>query len=134
MLLELAKLHSGVMLFSSGFRGGVANSTVVSLLRSAPASTELWHFGDADPKGFDILRDLRERSGKNIRSLHMSYRPSSDSPALSVEDHKIIHRLLGSDFMTAAEKSALRTMFEAEKKGNFEQESLGRPNPSWPFY
>ena len=134
VLLELAKLHSGVMLFSSGFRGGVANSTVVSLLRSAPASTELWHFGDTDPKGFDILRDLRERSGKNIRSLHMSYRPSSGSTALSVEDHKIIHRLLGSDFMTAAEKSALRTMFEAEKKGNFEQESLGRPNPSWPFY
>ena len=134
MLLELAKLHSGVMLLSSGFRGGVANSAVVNLLRSAPAAAELWHFGDSDPKGFDILRDLRERTGKSIRSLHMGYRPSGDSRPLSPEDHKIIRRLLASDAMTAEEKLEMQAMLKSGTKGCFEQESLGRPNPSWPFY
>ncbi len=134
MLLELAKLHTGVMLLSSGFRGGVANSTVVTLLRSTSEDTELWHFGDSDPKGFDILRDLRERTGKNIKSLHMLHRPCCDSAALSVEDHKIIQRLLISSVMTAEEKAEIQTMLNAGTKGYFEQESLGRPSPAWPFY
>jgi len=134
MLLELAKLHSGVMLLSSGFRGGVANSTVVNLLHFAPTATELWHFGDSDPKGFDILRDLRERTGKSIRSLHMGYRPSGDSRPLSPEDHKIIRRLLASNTMTVEEKREMQVMLRSGTKGCFEQESLGRPNPSWPFY
>lgn len=134
VLLELAKLQSGVMLLSSGFRGGVANSVVVNLLRSAPAAAELWHFGDSDPKGFDILHDLRERTGKSIRSLRMGYRPSGDSSPLSPEDHKVIRRLLASDAMTVEEKLEMQAMLESGTKGSFEQESLGRPNPSWPFY
>jgi len=134
MLLELAKLHSGIMLFSSGFRGGVANSAVVNLLRGAPPDTTLYHFGDADPKGFDILRDLRERTGRSIHSIHMGYRPSSHSPALTAEELKMIHRLLGSEAMTTEEKEALKMMSEVGTKGRYEQESLGRPAASWPFY
>lgn len=134
MLLELAKLHSGIMLLSSGFRGGVANTVVIKLLRSAPITTELWHFGDSDPKGFDILRDLRARAGRKIRSLHMGFRPAENSPVLSAEDHKIIQRLLASDIMSDEEKGDIRMMFEAGTKGSFEQESLGRPNSAWPLY
>ncbi|MGB8352371.1 MAG: Wadjet anti-phage system protein JetD domain-containing protein [Chthoniobacteraceae bacterium] len=134
MLLELAKLHSGVMLMSSGFRGGVANSAVVGLLQSAPDSAELWHFGDSDPKGFDILRDLRERTGRRIRSLHMVFRPAGDSPALSAEDRRIIQRLMVSEAMTVEEKAEIGVMLEAGVKGLYEQESLGRPGAAWMFY
>ena len=134
MLLELAKLHSGVMLMSSGFRGGVANSAVVSLLASAPISAELWHFGDSDPKGFDILRDLRERTGRTIRSLHMVFRAAGDSPVLPAEDRRIIQRLLASEMMTAEEKLEIGAMLAAGTKGLFEQESLGQPEAGWPFY
>jgi hypothetical protein len=40
-------------------KGGYANSATVEFLRNLPENIELWHFGDSDPKGFDILRDLR---------------------------------------------------------------------------
>jgi hypothetical protein len=32
---------------------------------------EFWHFGDSDDAGFDILRVLRENSGREIHPLHM---------------------------------------------------------------
>jgi hypothetical protein len=134
MLLELAKLDSGALLLSSGFRGGAANSAVIRLVRSAPPETGLWHFGDSDPKGFDILRDLRQRSGRTIRSLHMRYRPADSAPPLSAEDRRVIDRLLDADAITAAEKADLARMLEANSRGRFEQESLGAPAPLWPFY
>ena len=96
---------------------------------------ELWHFGDSDPKGFDILRDLRERSGRKIRSLHMQFRPCGGirSP-LDAEDRRTINRLLASEFIIAGEKTQLDKMKDAGHKGDFEQESLGRPAFEWPFY
>lgn len=135
MLHELAKLGGGTLLASSGSEGGFANSATIAFLRSLPAHVELWHFGDSDPKGFDILRDLRERSGRGIRSLHMLFRPLDGiCPALDAEDLRTIDRLLSSEHMTSAEKAELAGMRTAGHKGAFEQESLGRPAPEWPFY
>jgi len=135
MLYELAKLGSGTILASSGSEGGFANSAVIAFLKALPVCMELWHFGDSDPKGFDILRDLRERSGREIRSLHMDFRPAgaSGSP-LDAEDRKTINRLLASEFITAGEKAALERFRDADDKGDFEQESLGQPARTWPFY
>jgi hypothetical protein len=76
MLHEICKLGSGIILASSGSEGGFANSAVIAFLKKLPDSVECWHFGDSDPKGFDILRDLRERTGRQIGSLHMRYRGS----------------------------------------------------------
>jgi hypothetical protein len=135
MLHELAKLGSGALLASSGSEGGFANSAVIAFLQSLPIGIELWHFGDSDPKGFDILRDLRERSGREIRSLHMAFRPSEhpENP-LDASDQKTIERLLVSEFSTPAEKAELEKLRAAGDKGDFEQESLGRPSGKWPFY
>lgn len=135
MLYELAKLGSNIILASSGSEGGFANSAVITFLRALPLSIELWHFGDSDPKGFDILRDLRERSGRHIRSLHMVFRPSDeDRSPLEAEDRKTITRLLASEFITCEEKAEVERIREANDKGDFEQESLGRPARTWPFY
>jgi hypothetical protein len=135
MLHELAKLGSGTLLASSGSEGGFANSAVITFLRSLPLSLPLWHFGDSDPKGFDILRDLRERSGREIRSLHMRFRPSGGpSSPLDAEDHRTINRLLTAEFLTAEEKAEVEKIRDADSKGDFEQESLGRPAKTWPFY
>ncbi|MFN7139458.1 MAG: hypothetical protein ACK4UN_08975, partial [Limisphaerales bacterium] len=32
---------------------------------------EFWHFGDSDDAGFDILRVLRQKSGRDFKPLHM---------------------------------------------------------------
>lgn len=135
MLHELAKLGSNTILASSGSEGGFANSAVITFLQALPLGIELWHFGDSDPKGFDILRDLRERSGREIGSLHMKFRPSGGvrSP-LDAEDRRTISRLLASEFIIAGEKTHLDKMMDAGHKGDFEQESLGRPARTWPFY
>jgi len=135
MLHELAKSGSGTLLASSGSEGGFANSAVVAFLQALPACIELWHFGDSDPKGFDILRDLRERVGREIYSLHMEFKPSANpGTPLDPNDRKTVERLLASEFLTSAEKADLEKMHSAGDKGNFEQESLGRPSGQWPFY
>lgn len=64
---ELAKLRSGELLVQTSFPG----SGTLSLLKRLPPSLEFWHFGDSDEAGFDILHDLRERSGCNFQPLHM---------------------------------------------------------------
>lgn len=64
---ELAKLQSGELLIQTSFPG----SGTLRLLSRLPAEMEFWHFGDSDEAGFDILRVLREKSGRDIRPLHM---------------------------------------------------------------
>lgn len=134
MLHELAKTPENLLLVSSGSEGGYANSAVIEFLEMLPADIELWHFGDSDPKGFDVLRDMRQRSGRKIVSLHMAYRPTSHSPPLTIEDVKTIDRLITSDFLVESEKRELATMREEQTKGDFEQEHLGPPGSMWPFY
>jgi hypothetical protein len=86
---ELAKLGSGELLVQTSFPG----SATVALLRALPDSLEWWHFGDSDPAGFEILRVLRARTGRDFQPLHM-----------------------------------------VPGRVPFEQEALGRPGPTWPFY
>ncbi len=64
---ELAKLESGVLLICTSYPG----SATVKLLKLLPTSLEFWHFGDSDAAGFDILRVLREKSGKDFRPFLM---------------------------------------------------------------
>jgi hypothetical protein len=75
VLLELAKLQSGVILIGTNGYPGIAT---LMLLNALPQRLEFWHFGDSDPAGFDILRDLRERSKSDFGSLHMRYRPGTN--------------------------------------------------------
>jgi hypothetical protein len=126
---ELAKLQSGTLLVHTSY----PSSAVLTLLRLLPPELPAWHFGDSDPAGFDILRVLRDRTGRQIAPLHMRFRPNSPKTALSVEDLQILARVEGHPLMADVQKeiSAFRTFGE---KGEFEQESLGWPLPQWPFY
>ncbi|HTV42302.1 MAG TPA: Wadjet anti-phage system protein JetD domain-containing protein [Candidatus Sulfotelmatobacter sp.] len=64
---ELSKLQSGELLVCTSFPG----SATVTLLRRLPPNIECWHFGDSDEAGFEILRVLAEKTGRNFRPLHM---------------------------------------------------------------
>ncbi len=64
---ELAKLQSGELLIQTSYPG----SGTLRLLSRLPVDLEFWHFGDSDEAGFDILRVLREKSGREFRPLHM---------------------------------------------------------------
>lgn len=64
---ELAKLRSGELLICTSYPG----SGTVSLLRRLPPKIDCWHFGDCDEAGFEILRVLRDKSGRDFRLLHM---------------------------------------------------------------
>ncbi|MCP5525111.1 MAG: hypothetical protein H7A46_26600 [Verrucomicrobiales bacterium] len=65
---ELAKLGSGELLVQTSYPG----SGTLALLRRLPAEVEFHHFGDSDAAGFDILRVLRAKTGRDIRPLHMT--------------------------------------------------------------
>lgn len=64
---ELAKLKSGELLVCTSFPG----SATVALLRRLPPNLDYWHFGDSDEAGFEILRVLAEKTGRNFHPLHM---------------------------------------------------------------
>jgi hypothetical protein len=64
---ELIKLHSSELLVCTSYPG----SATVALLRRLPPNLDCWHFGDSDEAGFEILRVLREKSGRDFRPLHM---------------------------------------------------------------
>lgn len=64
---ELAKLASGELLIHTSY----PSSGTLALLRRLSPSLQYWHFGDSDDAGFEILRVLRERSGRDFRALHM---------------------------------------------------------------
>ena len=104
------------------------------LLQKLPPDLPHYHFGDTDPSGWDILRRLLEMAGASVQPIHMAWRPSSSSPPLTQRDHQIIERLLADPCMADCH-APLQSMRDSGTKGNFEQESLGRPTlTEWPFY
>jgi hypothetical protein len=64
---ELAKLRSAELLVQTSFPG----AGTLGLLKRLPTTLDFWHFGDSDEPGFNILADLRTRSGRNFQPLHM---------------------------------------------------------------
>lgn len=119
VFLELAKRNPGWLLVHTSFPG----SAVRRLFQRLDPELECWHFGDSDPAGFDILRDLREKTGRMFRSVCMEFRAGASSPRLTTDDHKTIRRLLELPLM-ADSHEALRSMQESGSKGLFEQESV----------
>jgi hypothetical protein len=127
--MELVKLAGDTLLIQSSY----PSRAVLALFERLP-EIECWHFGDSDPAGFDILRDLRARTRRAIRPLHMRYRPRSGTEVLSKAQLQLIERLL-ADCTIPDCREALLEMSEAGDVGQFEQEMLGPPTISgWPFY
>jgi hypothetical protein len=64
----------------------------------------------------------------------MCWRPQASASPLTQRDQQILARLL-TDPRMADCRDELKTMHDAGTKGDFEQESLGRPTlEGWPFY
>lgn len=128
--LELTKVNRDALLIQSSY----PNRAVLALLARLPLDVKIHHFGDTDPAGFDILRDLRERSQRSIQPLHMIVRAKSDSPALTPMDLQMLRRLIGHPLMADCAPQ-LQAMLESGQRGDFEQESLGQPLlKAWPFF
>jgi hypothetical protein len=127
---ELAKLESGELLICTSYPG----AATLAFLEKLPSTLEFWHFGDSDPEGLDILRDLRERSDRPFRSLHMQWRSAGFGEHLKPSDRRLLQALMESVTMQT-EQDCLRQILNEGNKGSYEQESLGAPKfPKWPFY
>ncbi len=128
--LEIAKVNRDTLLIQSSY----PNRAVLALLARLPAEIPVYHFGDTDPAGFDILRDLRERSRRSIQPLHMSLRARAGSGDLTSLEKQMLQRLIQHPLMTDC-LPPLQVMLESGQRGDFEQESLGQPLlKSWPFF
>ena len=119
VFFELAKSCRGILLVQSSYPG----AAVRRLLAALPAGLPIYHFGDSDPAGFDILRDLREKSGRAIAPVFMGFRPCADAPTLSAVERDLCQRLLANAAM-ADVAPQLQAILAADSKGSFEQESL----------
>lgn len=129
---ELAKLRSDTLFACTD---GYAKPALFELVRRLNPALELFHFGDTDPAGFDILRHLRAETQRSIGSLHMIFRPREDAEPLSVADRVLAERLLIATELDNDEKDVLEQMLACGDKGDFEQERLGIPRRGdWPFY
>jgi hypothetical protein len=117
---ELAKRNPGILLVHTSFPGAATRH----LLRHLPATLPCHHFGDTDPAGFDILRDLREKTRRSIQPLGMHFRPDPTAPPLTASERNTLHRLLAAPGM-ADVHAELQAMLDHGTKGAFEQESLG---------
>ena len=117
---ELAKRNVGILLVHTSFPGAATRF----LLERLPEAMSLYHFGDSDPAGFDVLRDLREKTRRSIQAVGMAFRPHADCPPLTPAERKTAERLLDSPLL-ADVRPILHAMLEAGSKGDFEQESLG---------
>lgn len=119
VFLELAKRRTGLLLVQTSFPGAATRL----LFGRLPADLECRHFGDSDPAGFDVLRDLREKTGRDFRPVMMHFKPMTGAPVLTEEERKVLGRLLDSDTVADVHEE-LRVMLEAGTKGDFEQESV----------
>jgi hypothetical protein len=126
---QLAQLASGELLIHTSYPG----SATLALVRALPADCECWHFGDSDPQGFDILRDLRERTRRSFRALAMRYRERSGAPALTSREKRLAENLKAHSGLFPEEQATLQAILAGGSKGDFEQERLPLTRAAWPF-
>ncbi len=130
--LQLARADAGrsTLIIATSF----PSQAVRLLLEKFPAELPHHHFGDTDPAGWDILRCLREVTPRSVMPFLMKWRPRAEAAALTSRERQILVRLLADPCMTDC-AGELRQMLESGTRGDFEQESLGRPDLAcWPFY
>lgn len=126
---SLAALSSGELLIFTSYPN---EATLGLLAQLRSTGLEFWHFGDTDPDGFQILADLRERSGLSFQALKMEFRAASKPIPLSPRERILVEELIPR---MPAESEALRQILAANDRGDYEQETLGPPALNrWPFY
>jgi hypothetical protein len=118
VFMELAKRNSGILLIQTSFPG----AAVRRLIGGLPELSFL-HFGDSDPAGFDILRDLREKTGRNFLPLLMGHRPAKEPVPFSQQETETLRRLISNPLMEDI-REALESILDSNDKGSFEQELI----------
>jgi hypothetical protein len=104
------------------------------ILELLPQDLPIHHFGDTDPAGFLILSKLRRVAGRPVTPFLMDRREGERPTPLSAYDRAILPRLLADPWLEDV-RGTLQAISSGQDKGDFEQESLGRPDlPCWPFY
>ena len=116
---ELCRLRTGDLLVLTSY----PTAATVEFLRKLPAEVPVFHFGDTDPWGFDVLRVLRQLVSHEIAPLHMQFRPKSGAIPLDGREQRKLRRLL-IDPTLADVRGELQSMCSNGTKGDFEQESL----------
>lgn len=118
---ELAASNPGVLLILTSYAG----AAVRHLMRRLPVEMEFLHFGDSDPAGFDILRDLREKTGRDIHTLMVPgwFASSTHAQPVSDAETRILNRLLKAE-MPESVRPLLEKLLQEGKPPNFEQESV----------
>lgn len=104
------------------------------LLQKLPREIPHYHFGDTDPSGWDILRRMREVSGREVQPFQMRWRPDENSGLLTSRDRQVIERLMHDPQMADCQ-AHLQPMLDSKRRGDFEQESLPPVLlRAWPFF
>lgn len=104
------------------------------LLELLPPELPLYHFGDTDPVGFDILSKIRGAAGRPVIPFFMHRRVRPVPMPLTRYDASVLPRLL-LDPLLEDVRPMLMEILQSGDKGDFEQETLGVPDRAeWPFY
>ena len=116
---ELAASNPGVLLILTSYAG----SAVRRMIDLLPENLRFLHFGDADPAGSDILRDLCAKSGRDIHPLLIPGHAFRARRPLTPTENDMIHRLLESDLPDAV-RTHLDEMSHIGVPTDFEQETI----------
>jgi hypothetical protein len=116
---ELAATNPGVLLILTSYAG----SAVRRLLNLLPDDLRFLHFGDGDPAGSDILRDLRQKSGRDIQPLLIPGQASQKRRPLRQTELSTIKRLLDSD-LPASLLADMEMLLDNGVPVDFEQEGV----------
>lgn len=125
---ELCRLQCGDIFVHTSY----PNKATVQFLRGLPTELPLFHFGDTDAWGFDVLRALRSSVARPIQPLHMRYRPRIGSKPLGYRARRKLHRLL-NDPVLADARDQLLQLDRVGREGDYEQESLSINTPRFPY-
>lgn len=119
---ELTKRNPGILLILTSYPG----SAVLKLFSILPSSLTYYHFGDSDPSGFDILRDLRGKTQLPIQPLLMDHHPCAPPTPLSPHDQKLLENLLTQASIEDCHP-VLNNILQTNDKGLYEQEHIPIP-------
>lgn len=119
---ELAATNPGVLLILTSYAG----SAVRRMIAALPADLDFHHFGDGDPAGSDILRDLRDKTGRDIQPLLIPTQPATKRRPIADTEHTTLQRLLHAELPDSL-RTHVETLLEHGVPQDFEQESIPIP-------
>lgn len=116
---ELAATNPGVILILTSYAGAAVRRMIAIL----PPDLTFYHFGDSDPAGADILRDLRDKTGRDIRPLLIPGQHHLARQPLAGTQRQTLHRLLTTE-MPMELRSHVENLLEKGLPDDYEQESV----------